>query len=98
MQNAMKEAGFVNIVVKDYKVPVSPWSKDKKLNDVGLYFCTMLLQDLEGTLQFMFGKVMGWTTEMINIYIQYLKKELNNKDLHGYFVYRNVYGQKPLDA
>ncbi|KAK3340120.1 S-adenosyl-L-methionine-dependent methyltransferase [Neurospora tetraspora] len=98
MQNAMKEAGFVNIVVKDYKVPIGQWSTDKKLNEVGLYFHAVMNQDLEGVLAFMFGKVMGWTKEEIANYIKHLKKEINNKDIHGYFVYRNVYGQKPLDA
>ncbi|KAK3338985.1 hypothetical protein B0H65DRAFT_475053 [Neurospora tetraspora] len=38
IENVMKEAGFVNIVSKDYKVSVSLWSKDKKLYEVGLYF------------------------------------------------------------
>ncbi|KAK3348396.1 S-adenosyl-L-methionine-dependent methyltransferase [Neurospora tetraspora] len=98
MQNAMKEAGFVNIVVKDYKVPISPWSKDKKMYEVGLYFYTAINQDLEGIVQFMFGKVLGWTAEEIAIYIATMKKEMNSKDIHPYFIYRVVYGQKPLDA
>ncbi|KAH7635873.1 S-adenosyl-L-methionine-dependent methyltransferase, partial [Sordaria sp. MPI-SDFR-AT-0083] len=98
MENGMKEAGFVNIVVKDYKIPLSPWSKDKKLNEVGLYFYVAMNQDLAGSLQFMFGKVMGWTTEEINIYIKHLQKELKDTTLHPYFIFRMVYGQKPLDA
>ncbi|KAL0465249.1 S-adenosyl-L-methionine-dependent methyltransferase [Neurospora intermedia] len=98
MESAMKEAGFVNIVVKDYKVPISPWSKDKKMNDVGLYFYAVMNQDLDGVLQFMFGKVMGWTTEEIGIYIRHLKKEMKDMSIHGYFVFRKVYGQKPVDA
>ncbi|KAK3489935.1 S-adenosyl-L-methionine-dependent methyltransferase [Neurospora crassa] len=98
MESAMKEAGFVNIVVKDYKVPISPWPKDKKMNDVGLYFYAVMNQDLDGVLQFMFGKVMGWTTEEIGIYIRHLKKEMKDMSIHGYFVFRKVYGQKPVDA
>ncbi|KAH7636147.1 S-adenosyl-L-methionine-dependent methyltransferase [Sordaria sp. MPI-SDFR-AT-0083] len=98
MENGMKEAGFVNTVVKDYKIPLSPWSKDKKLNEVGLYFYVAMNQDLAGSLQFMLGKVMGWTTEEINIYIKHLQKELKDTTLHPYFIFRMVYGQKPLDA
>ncbi|KAA8629964.1 hypothetical protein SMACR_12885 [Sordaria macrospora] len=98
MENAMKEAGFVNIVTKDYKVPLSPWSKDKKMNELGLYLYVAMGQDLDGILQFMFGKVMGWTTEEINIYIKHLQKELKNTTLHPYFIYRMVYAQKLLDT
>lgn len=80
------------------QVPISPWSKDKKMNDVGLYFYAVMNQDLDGVLQFMFGKVMGWTTEEIGIYIRHLKKEMKDMSIHGYFVFRKVYGQKPVDA
>ncbi|KAK1775505.1 S-adenosyl-L-methionine-dependent methyltransferase [Copromyces sp. CBS 386.78] len=98
MENAMKEAGFVNIVTKDYKVPFSPWSDDKKMHELGMYFYAAMNSDLRGSLQYMFGTIMGWTDEEINIYIQHVRKEMKNKDIHGYFIYRMVYGQKPLDA
>ncbi|KAK3400620.1 S-adenosyl-L-methionine-dependent methyltransferase [Sordaria brevicollis] len=98
VETAMKEAGFVNIVVKDYKVPLSPWSTDKKWHEVGLYLYATLTQDLEGAVLYAFGNVMGWSTEQINIYIQHFKKELKDKNLHPYFNYRKVYGQKPLDG
>ncbi|KAK3947964.1 S-adenosyl-L-methionine-dependent methyltransferase [Pseudoneurospora amorphoporcata] len=98
MVNGMKEAGFVNIVVKDYKVPVSPWSKDPKMKDLGLYTYAALNQDLEGALQFMYGKVLGWTTEEIKIYMQYVRKEMKDMDIHPYFIITMVIGQKPLDA
>ncbi|CCC05697.1 unnamed protein product [Sordaria macrospora k-hell] len=98
IENGMKEAGFVNTVVKDYKVPLSPWSTDPKLKELGLFFRAAIFQDLEGSLQFMWGKMMGWTPEMIRSYAQHFTSELRNMDLHPYFVFRVVYGQKPLDA
>ncbi|KAK3400618.1 S-adenosyl-L-methionine-dependent methyltransferase [Sordaria brevicollis] len=98
MQNAMKEAGFVDIVSKDYKVPLSPWSNDPKTKELGLFIRAMTTQDLQGSLQFMWGNIMGWTKEEISIYIKHFERELKNPDLHGYFIYRLVYAQKPLDA
>ncbi|WPJ66363.1 hypothetical protein SMAC4_14033 [Sordaria macrospora] len=98
IENGMKEAGFVNTVVKDYKVPLSPWSTDPKLKELGLFFRAAICQDLEGSLQFMWGQMMEWTPEMIRSYAQHFTSELRNMDLHPYFVFRGVYGQKPLDA
>ncbi|CCC14557.1 unnamed protein product [Sordaria macrospora k-hell] len=57
-EEGLKEAGFVNISKKTYPVPLSPWPKDKKLRDVGLYFYAVLNQDLEGATQFIFGNVL----------------------------------------
>ncbi|KAK1781459.1 S-adenosyl-L-methionine-dependent methyltransferase [Copromyces sp. CBS 386.78] len=98
IEDGLKEAGFVNIVVKDYKVPVSPWSEDPKMKELGLYLYAALNPDLEGALQFMYGTVMGWTEEEINIYIQHVRKEMKDMNIHPYFIFRRVIGQKPLDA
>lgn len=68
------------------------------MRETGLFFRIALTQDLEGTLQFMWGKIMGWTTEEINIYIKHFERELKSKDIHPYLIFRRVYGQKPLDA
>ncbi|KAA8620663.1 hypothetical protein SMACR_09157 [Sordaria macrospora] len=67
-EEGLKEAGFVNISKKTYPVPLSPWPKDKKLRDVGLYFYAVLNQDLEGATQFIFGNVLSWTKEEISSY------------------------------
>ncbi|KAK3400619.1 S-adenosyl-L-methionine-dependent methyltransferase [Sordaria brevicollis] len=98
IEDGLKDAGFVNINVKDYKIPLSPWSDDKKMHELGLYFYVALTQDLEGVLQYMWGTVMGWTDEEISIYIKHFVKELKDKTIHPYFTYRRVYAQKPLDA
>ncbi|CCC12969.1 unnamed protein product [Sordaria macrospora k-hell] len=94
----MKAAGFVNITKKDYLIPASPWSKDPKLKELGLFFRTTWLSDIEGVCQFMFGNVMGWEKQDISTYIAHLKTELKNPDIHAYMVFRVVYAQKPLDA
>ncbi|KAK3947033.1 S-adenosyl-L-methionine-dependent methyltransferase [Pseudoneurospora amorphoporcata] len=97
-EEGMKEAGFVNISKTTYPIPVSPWSKEKKWRDVGLYFYAVINQDLEGATQFIFGNVLGWTKEEITQYLAVMKREIKNLNIHAYFPYRMVYAQKPLDA
>ncbi|KAH7635576.1 S-adenosyl-L-methionine-dependent methyltransferase [Sordaria sp. MPI-SDFR-AT-0083] len=94
----MKEAGFVNITKKDYLIPASPWPKDEKQKELGLYFSTTWTADLEGVCQFMFGNVMGWEKEEISAYFTHLKSELKDTSIHASVIYRVVYAQKPLDA
>ncbi|KAK1781461.1 S-adenosyl-L-methionine-dependent methyltransferase [Copromyces sp. CBS 386.78] len=97
-ENGMKEAGFVNITKKELPIPVSPWSSDKRMKEVGLYFCVTWGTDLEGLSQFMFSNVMGWEKEEISTYIAHLKAEMKDLNNHGYMAFRSVYSQKPLDA
>ncbi|WPJ62724.1 hypothetical protein SMAC4_13590 [Sordaria macrospora] len=97
-ENGMKEAGFVNITKKELPIPVSSWSSDKKMKEVGLYFHATWTTDLEGLSQFMFSNVMGWEKEEISTYIAHLKSELKDPSNHGYVAFRSVYSQKPLDS
>lgn len=33
----MEEQGFINVVEKEYKVPIGPWPQDKHLKEIGKY-------------------------------------------------------------
>ena len=68
------------------------------MKEVGLFFHNLWTYDLDGIIQHTFGKVMGWTKEEMGNYLQHLRAELKNPNLHGYMRYRCVYAQKPLDA
>ena len=68
------------------------------MKELGLCFSATWTADLEGACQFMFGTVLGWEKHEISTYIAHLKADLRNPDMHGYVVYRVVYGQKPLDG
>lgn len=77
---------------------MSAWPKDPKQKELGLFFQVLWLQDVEGVIQYAFGNVSGWTKEELNIYVQHLRSELRNPNLHAYMGWRTVYAQKPLDA
>ena len=44
----MEEAGFVDITVRDYKIPFGTWPEDKKAAEIGLWMKIALETDLEG--------------------------------------------------
>ena len=81
-----------------FQVPISPWSTDEKMKELGLYFYTAWTSDMEGVCQYMFGNVMGWEKKDISSYVAHLKAELKDLNHHGYIHYRVVYAQKPLDG
>lgn len=95
MEAAMRDAGFVNIKVENYKMPLSPWSDDPILNEVSLYCYATLTSDIEGMTQFLFGNVLGWSEEEMAIYTAHVRSELKDTSNHEYVKWQVVYGQKP---
>lgn len=91
----MREAGFVDIVVKDIKCPVGGWPKDKRLKEIGLFTKLVLDTDMEGYLLYMWSAVMGWTPPQIQVYMAHLRKQLNDPKVHSWYQHRIVYGRKP---
>ncbi|KAH7629377.1 S-adenosyl-L-methionine-dependent methyltransferase [Sordaria sp. MPI-SDFR-AT-0083] len=94
-QKGMEKAGFVDITVKEFIIPVGVWHKDKELAEKGIWWKMMMEADLEGYLIYIFNVVMGWTPEESTAYAKHFRKELNDPNIHAYFKARTVYGRKP---
>ncbi|KAM0326606.1 hypothetical protein ACHAQA_006475 [Verticillium albo-atrum] len=93
-KKAMEEAGFVDIEVYDYKIPIGGWAKDPVLNEAGKFFQAAILQDIEGTLNFI-ALVLGWSPDEVAVFGAHYRSEIKNKRIHGYFSQRVVWGKKP---
>ena len=55
----MKEAGYVDVKEHKYKLPVGPWSSDKRMKEIGAWNLFFFLRDTEGFCIYLLGKVMG---------------------------------------
>lgn len=77
---------------------MSGWPEDEKLKNVGNYNCAAVASDLEGVIQFHFHKVMGWSTEATAAFAAHMCQEMREQKIHGYWTWKVVYAQKPLDA
>ncbi|EGS22570.1 uncharacterized protein CTHT_0010390 [Thermochaetoides thermophila DSM 1495] len=91
----MEEAGFVDIQVKDFKVPLDDHTDDAKEKELGACFGMVLHADLEGYVNYIWGAVMGWRKEEIKVYVTHLRKQMRDKSLHTWYPHRVVYGRKP---
>ncbi|KAF5009420.1 hypothetical protein FDECE_4352 [Fusarium decemcellulare] len=93
----MKEAGFVNIEECEIKVPIGGWPSDPKLKEAGQYFQAAILQDIEGTLMFI-ANLLGWSKQEIDVFAAHYRREIRSKKIHGHFLQKVVWAQKPLDS
>lgn len=111
MKQDAEAAGFINVTVLPFKMPIGTWPKDKTLQQSGLYTLVGLLDGVSGLSLRVFTQLLGWTVEEMEVLLADVRKEWKNKKVHTYFpmYVRNicasgilltsssyvVYGQKP---
>ena len=78
------------------QVPLSSWPADRRLKEIGGYSQAALEQDIEGYVLFVWTQIMGWSVPETQVFIAHLRRQVRNKNVHGYFRLRVVYAQKPL--
>lgn len=81
----LEAAGFVNVTQKIFKVPSSPWAKDKRMKMVGKFEMVNFLEGLEGMCLRLFQKGLGWTPEETHILLAQVRAEIKNKSYHPYY-------------
>ncbi|KAJ4250154.1 hypothetical protein NW762_011967 [Fusarium torreyae] len=89
------QAGFVNVVEKSYKWPMNTWPREKKMKELGAWGNVNLVGGVQGLSLALFTKVLGWNIDELELFLVDVRKDLCNKDLHGYWRVNVVYGQKP---
>ncbi|KAK5309204.1 hypothetical protein LTR70_010517 [Exophiala xenobiotica] len=80
----MRDAGFVDVRERIFKMPMGPWAKDKRLKSIGVFELAQLNAGYEGYL------LRGWTQALnraaddLRILISEGRLEVNNPRHHTY--------------
>ncbi|KAG2411991.1 hypothetical protein HFD88_009547 [Aspergillus terreus] len=91
----MQSAGFQNVTEQQFKLPIGPWSRDKKLKKLGRWNLVHCEQGIEGWAMALLTRVMGWTYTEVQVFLAKMRKGLRDPNTHAYFRVVGVYGQKP---
>lgn len=59
IKERLKDAGYVDVREHKYKLPVGPWSSDKRMREIGSWNMFFFLRDTEGFCIYLLGKIMG---------------------------------------
>jgi len=82
-------------VLTGEQVPNSPWPKDRRWKEIGLYQQHNMLDAASSYGQAHFTRVLGWTPEEFQVLSAGVRKELKNLKYHLRSNLHVVYGQKP---
>lgn len=91
-------AGFEAVQEHRFKLPIGPWSKDKRLKEIGLYNYHHWSQGIEGWCMFLLTNYLRWSVQEVQVYVAQMRSMLNNRSVHAYHDASCVYGRKPLRA
>ncbi|KAF4773906.1 UMTA protein [Colletotrichum scovillei] len=93
--DAMRDAGFVDVVEKSWPVPIGGWPKDPTLKEVGTCNLEFHDQSLEGFSMFLLTQVMDWDSISAGVFVAEARKALKDPKLQTVIYLQNVYGRKP---
>lgn len=91
----MLNAGFINVQLKIFKLPIGPWAKDPILKEAGLCGLVNLLDGMYGLSAKLFIDVLGYSREELELLLMECRKELRLKKVHAYYPVFIILGQKP---
>ncbi|RMJ22667.1 Methyltransferase [Aspergillus sp. HF37] len=90
----MEDAGYKNVKEDIYKIPFSPWAKDRRMKELGAYQQVNLMEALEAYTLAPLTRVLGWRSEEVVAFLADVRKELLDRKIHLYGKLYFVYGQK----
>ncbi|KAM7211100.1 Demethylmenaquinone methyltransferase [Rhypophila decipiens] len=91
----MEAAGWKDIVKEDIKVPIGSWPRGEREKTMGIFSRGMWEADAEGYVLYIWGTVMGWSREEIQVYIAHLRRQVRDPNVHSWYLHRIVYARKP---
>ncbi|KAJ9273733.1 hypothetical protein DTO212C5_12 [Paecilomyces variotii] len=96
LEGWFREAGFVDIHVEKFLIPLGAWPKDKRLKTLGLWNMLQADTGFEAAAMAVLTRYEGWSKEEVKILASKTRSDARNPDIHGLFDFYVVYGRRPV--
>ena len=84
VEQQMRDAGFINITRRDFKLPIGPWPKDQRLREAGMLGLANLVYGMYGLSVKLFTALLDYTIEQLEVFLVSVRKDVKNKRAHRY--------------
>lgn len=103
VRDELEAAGFEDIQQRNYKCPVGPWAKKRRLQECGHVLRDVIMTGLNGLARRPFRDGLGWTPVQIEMFLVDVRKSLTEEanglpTYHSFFPFHCFHARKPLDA
>ncbi|RAR16253.1 S-adenosyl-L-methionine-dependent methyltransferase [Stemphylium lycopersici] len=92
----IRDAGFVDVTERVYKVPVNSWPADPHMKELGRWNLLHITQGAEGWGLYLLTKVMGWSVDEAQVFFAKFRNGVKEKKVHAYFEVVVIHARKPL--
>ena len=82
---SLEKAGFVDCKVLEFKLPIGPWPKQKRLRDAGLLQLSAMLEGIEGLSLRLYTYYAGWSLDELKVLLAKVRTELRDPACHAYW-------------
>ncbi|TVY81588.1 Secondary metabolism regulator, partial [Lachnellula suecica] len=95
LADMMRNAGFDNVTIQIFHVPIGTWPKDIMLKTVGGYWRTILLDGAQPIALGPLTRGLKWSREQVEVRLVEVRKAYINDWVHSYMPLYIICGQKP---
>ncbi|KAI4148838.1 MAG: hypothetical protein L6R39_002668, partial [Caloplaca ligustica] len=85
LKDWMESAGFTNIEIQEFKLPIGTWPADPKLREIGAIQLVAMLEGLQGLTIAPWVRHLGWKEEDVDAFLEKVKGEWKDRNVHTYF-------------
>jgi len=93
----MKEAGFVEIDSRTFKIPLGQWPKDPCLMEAGKHQLAAMIFGLKGLTLAPLMEGLDWEQEEVEVLLANARTDAQTQKKYYYFNMYVVWGRKPLE-
>ncbi|KAK0654566.1 S-adenosyl-L-methionine-dependent methyltransferase [Cercophora samala] len=95
MKKWVEGAGFINVEVQTFRLPIGSWPKDARLKEVGTLMAVNFIEGVEAFTAALFKDVLGWSQEEVSALNAEVKATAKRGNAHAIFDFLVITGQKP---
>ncbi len=85
LRQHMEDAGFIDVTVKNYKLPIGPWPVDKRLRYAGSLALGAMIDGIHGISAAVFSRSLKWSPEEMEVFLAQVRNEWRQKTVHSYW-------------
>ncbi|KAL1983477.1 hypothetical protein VTN96DRAFT_10298 [Rasamsonia emersonii] len=96
LEQWFRDAGFVDIHVERYRIPLGTWPKDPYFKKVGAW-CQMQAEadGFEAFAMAVLTRFKNWTKDEVMVLAAKARQDTRNRNIHMLFNFYVVYGRRP---
>ena len=85
LRDWMIDAGFVNVTVREFKIPIGTWPADPKLRETGAFQLVAMLDGIQGLTIAAWCNFLGWSEEEVEVELAKVRAEWRSRKIHSYW-------------